>query len=145
MNIDPQDFGELKRLLDGLPNQVDGLAGPVCETGDNYIEFSERQLTRPDDEKIIERNVVRRFWRGLSVYLNERKGRIYWRMRLETDVEEWAEVIKFDDEGPDRDFLTDRRCFLDKNWRVVQAYCRVYRAPLAVSQPHPLATPARAA
>jgi len=123
-----QSFDELRRVLDNLPDQTDGDPCAICQIGELYIEFKVAMLARPGDEKIVERYVVYEMTRRLNEYLDERGGTIYWRIRFETDVDDHAETLRLDVNGPDRDFATDQRCIQDKNWRRVAAYCRLVRA-----------------
>ena len=123
-----QSFDELKYALDNLPNQTDGDPCAVCQIGEPYIEFKVAMLARPGDEKIVERHVVSEIIRQLNEYLDGRGGRIYWRIRFESDVCEHAEILRLDVNGPDVDFITNERCVKDKNWRRIAAYCRLVRA-----------------
>lgn len=123
-------FGELKTYLAGLSNQVVGAAASVCETGEPYVEFFEVGLARPADVEIIERLVAGRMGVHLQEYLGGRSGRIYWRIPFESEVTEYPIVARYDDNGPDRDVVTDRKCVFDRNWRRVACYCRLYRASL---------------
>lgn len=121
-------FADLKDRLAGLENQTIGVAGAVCETGEEYVQFQEYALSRPDDVAVIERIVARRMARRLLDYLGARGGRIYWRIPFEAEISPYAVVIRFDENGADTDAVSDRRCVLDRNWRRVASYCRVYRA-----------------
>ena len=123
-------FAEHKDWLAKFPDQQDGLPCSVCETGEPYVEFRATALARPGDAATIEGLVADQMKNQLGEYLNGRRGRIYWRIRLETDIDDYPMVARYDDNGPDKDFMTDRRCHLDKNWKRVAAYCRVYRATL---------------
>jgi hypothetical protein len=121
-------FAELEKWLKEYPDQVVGLPQAICEAGEPYVEFTEAALARPDDVKAIERIVAQRMHRQLSSYLGSRKGRLYVRLPFEYEIDEQEVVIRFDENGPDKDFLTDRKCHLDKNWRRVACYFRCYKA-----------------
>lgn len=123
-----ESFAELKKYLGSLANQTFGLPASICETGEPYVEFQESALARPDDIECIERRVAERMSRRLGGYLDTRHGRIYWRFPFESDIDTVAVVARYDDNGPDRDPITDRKCVMDKNWRNVACYCRLYRA-----------------
>jgi len=123
-------FADLQRWLADLPDQAKGDPCSVCQTGENYIEFHEYGLARPDDVAAIEAVVVQRMIRSLTTYLNPRKGRIYWRVPLEFSISETDVAVRFDDNGPEVDFVTNRKCVKDHNWRRVACYCRLYRANL---------------
>ena len=121
-------FIELKKALEDLPNQVVGKPFSICEAGELYVEFLESALARPDDVEVIERNVVSLMARRLFDYLAGRSGRIYWRIPFEYEIAHHSEVVRYDENGPDTDIFTDRRCVLDNNWRRVACYARLYRA-----------------
>lgn len=121
-------FKQLKQWLDGLPDQVVGSQAAVCETGELYIEFTESSLCRPADIDVLEAHIANRMAYRLSRYLEGKRGRIYWRCPLEFDVTDHPQVVRYDENGPDRDFLTDKKCILDKDWKGVSLYCRLYRA-----------------
>jgi hypothetical protein len=129
---DCNDFASLKAHLAQWPDQAIGLASAVCEAGEKYVEFFEVALARPDDVEVIERLVAQRMSERLRDYLSPRHGRIYWRIPFESEISEWSVVSRYDENGPDRDELTDRKCVKDKNWRRVACYCRLYRATCSV-------------
>ena len=121
-------FAAINEKLQSLPNQVIGFANSICETGEPYVEFAEYSLARPDDVKVIEAIVADQMWRRINGYLSSRDGRIYWRIPFESEVSDTSVVVRYDENGPDKDILTGRNCVLDSNWRGVRCYCRLYRA-----------------
>lgn len=121
-------FSSLKAWLAEFPDQVDGFPSAICETGEPYVEFTYSALARPADAEIVERRVSEAMARDLARYLENRAGRIYWRARLETEENTDSVVVKYDENGPDREFVTDRKCLLDKDWTRLSCYCRLYRA-----------------
>lgn len=123
-----ESFSAIEKWLAELPDQVDGIPSGISDCGEPYVEFIETALSRPDDVKTIEGMVARHMSRRLQEYLEPRKGRIYWRIRFESDIDTDAVVVRYDENGPDVDVLTDRPCVLDKNWRRIGCYCRLYRA-----------------
>lgn len=125
-------FAQLKQWLDGLPNQVKGFQAAICETGEPYVEFVEDALCRPDDVGLIEAHIANRMARRITEYLNGKSGRIYWRVPLECQIEDSPQIDSFDENGPDKDFMTRRACILDRNWKSVSLYCRLYRATWAI-------------
>ena len=125
-------FSHLKEWLQQFNNQVDGAPCSVCQTGEEYIIFSCTALARPGDVDVIEKIVASQMYEKLSKYLDNKKGRIYWRERLECDISPFDVVIKVDANGPDFDFIIDRRCVKDKNWVKIQCFCRCYRASMPV-------------
>jgi hypothetical protein len=129
-------LAELEKWLNGLPDQQDGAPGPFCDAGEPYVEFFQRGYARPDDVAMIERDVAEQMAMSLNRYFASRKGRIYWGKRFETDVGRTVLVTRFDEQGPDVEFTTDRRCFKDTNWIAIRCYCRLYRAanPVFVNQ-----------
>jgi hypothetical protein len=125
---DVHSFAELKKIADGLDDQTTGEPNAICEIGTPYIEFLHKGLARPGDEAIIERVVVGAMVRALNVYLGDKHGTIYWRERLEMDVGPYGVVLRYDNNGPDIDEVTNRRCVKDKNWVRIGIYCRLVRA-----------------
>ena len=133
--VDFDNFSGLKKWLAELPNQTVGDPTAICETGEPYIEFQESALARPGDVEVIEREVARRMGRRLGEYLDPRKGRIYWRIPFESDIDQTNVVVRYDENGPDLDPVLDRKCVMDKNWRRITAYCRLYRANFRAMEP----------
>lgn len=123
-------FDSIGHWLKHLDDQTTGLACHVSNAGEPYVEFIAQALSRPSDVEIIERQVATQFHAQLSSYLDARGGTIYWRIPFEFVIEEAAVVARYDINGPDKDFMTDRACFLDKDWKRIACYCRVYRATM---------------
>lgn len=121
-------FASIKEWLDGLPDQTEGIAGRICQTGEPYVEFFASAIARPDDCEAVERNVAKLFRCYLEQYFSDRKGIIYWRERFESHVSDHQEVIRYDAFGPDVDPITNRQCYADRNWKRLAVYCRLYRA-----------------
>ncbi len=121
-------FEELKEWISGLPNrQANGSPTNICsQTGDEYVEVFSRHAARPGDEKYAEKMVVEDMQRQICKLFTDRlHGTIYWRVPLETQIQKWSRVKEYREDGPDVDFLTDRRCVMDRNWKAVKAYCRL--------------------
>jgi hypothetical protein len=129
-------FEDIKFALAGIQSQQRGDPSAICQTGEPYLEFREKALARPADVKIIEREVAQRMWLSLSDYLSKRSGTLYWRIPFEYDISEHHEILYYDNNGPDKDCITNRPCVMDKNWRKVQCYARLYRAtmPLMIDE-----------
>jgi len=126
--MEPDSFISLKNYLDGINDQKMGDPCVVCETGETYKEFSEKRLCRPADIEIAESECAAAMRKRLDNYFSERQGRLYWRIPFEYERAPTAVVIRFDIDGPDLDFLTNRKCVTDKNWIQVQCYCRLYKS-----------------
>lgn len=122
-------FSDLLQWAKQLPNQTVGIQSAVCETGEPYVEVYHYAYARPDDAEFIESVVAKQMHGAMKAYLEERSGRIYWRIPLETIREPMRVIIRYDENGPDVDHVTDRKCVMDGNWVAVKAYCRLYRAP----------------
>jgi hypothetical protein len=123
-------FVELRTWLDNIIAQTDGVPSAICETGEPYLSFRHYALARPEDVSVIEKVVADAMQESLATYMKDRHGTLYWRTRLETSINDRTIIEKFDDvKGPDKDFITDRKCFMDKNWKKVGAFCRLYKAP----------------
>lgn len=128
-------FREIAIRLSAIRDQTMGIAGAICEAGEPYVELSDGAYARPDDVEKIEVVVANRMWRQLDGYLNKANGRVYWRMPFEYDIHDSHFVERFDVNGPDTDPMTDRKCVLDKNWKLIRCYCRLYRATLPLPEP----------
>ena len=125
---DIDSFADLKAKLDALPNQCMGLPQRVCETGERYVEIFEGALARPDDVVVVERNVARKMAQRISAVMEGRFGKIYWRIPFESEILNTQVVSNYDENGPDIDFITGKRCYVDKNWKAVKAYVRFTKA-----------------
>jgi hypothetical protein len=123
-----RSIAELRAVLDELPDQTMGDRSAVSQIGKPYIEFLNMGLARPGDEAVIEREVVGAMVRSLNGYLNDKSGTIYWRTRLEVDVTPWYVILYYDNNGPDINALTDRKCVKDSKWVRIALYCRLVRA-----------------
>ncbi len=121
-------FVRLKEYLDALPDQVTGTPGYVTHLGKMYREFMVKALSRPGDVAVVEGMVATSMKELLDQYLEPRKGRIYWRYRLECEVREAPVVMEYRADGPDTDLITGEQCVMDKDWRRVSCYARLYRA-----------------
>lgn len=130
-----ESFDEIASWLNNLEDQTVGDASAICEIGEPYIEFKCFGIARPGDEKIVERVVARDMSRKLSEYFSDKSGRIYWRVPLEVDVNPIEIVIRLDVNGPDIDFITNKRCISDKNWVRVACYCRLVKAKMRCIEP----------
>ncbi len=120
-------FAFLKEHLDALPNQVQGPPGDVGPIGKRYREFLVTAVSRPGDVAVVEGSVVANIMVLLDQYFEHRKGRIYWHTPLEWKVSETGVAMEYRVDGPDKDPLTGAPCVLDKDWRKVACYTRLYR------------------
>ena len=123
-----KSFDELKTKLAAIPDQCIGRASSICQTVDKYEEISVRIWSRPDDLAHMESVAANEMATCLSRFLSGKEGRLYWRIPLETEIRHAHQVLRWDDNGPDFDFILDRRGYFDKDWRQICAYARLYRA-----------------
>lgn len=121
-------FAEVEVWLKNLPNQMMGISTAICQTGEPYVEFLESALVRPSDVKVVEAFVANKITQRLSSYFDNKSGIIYWRTPFEFAYNPLPQVVRYDESGPDVDFVTDRKCVMDTEWIKVAGYCRVYRA-----------------
>ena len=128
-------FAELEKALASIPDQTTGDPCAISNIGEPYVEFKAFAIARPGDEKMVERYVVASMVEQLNNYFSDKAGRIYWRMPFESDVKPESVVLRMDVNGPDKDFLTDQPCVMDKNWVRVAAHCRLIRARCAALDP----------
>ena len=92
--MEVNSFADLEKWIAQLPNQQsDGTAGEICEqTGGKYTELFESHLARLCDVAIADRETARRMHRSIKEFVAGSSGTIYWRKRLEHQVESWAEM-----------------------------------------------------
>lgn len=121
-------FDSVESWLRSFPEQMMGIPTAICQTGEPYVEFLEFGLARPADVRVIEAIVARKFVDRIGAYLGQRAGHIYWRIPFERSNDPAPVVVRYDELGPDKDFITDRKCVMDKDWVRVACYCRLYRA-----------------
>lgn len=111
-----------------FPDAVEGVPYFIAQTGERYVSFDEYSLSRPADIEFIKRDALNTMAQKLSDYLMHADGQVYWRQRLNDDVEPATQVVRFDPEGHDVDPWTNKRCVLDKNWLRYCVSCRVLRS-----------------
>lgn len=121
-------FTCLKAWLASFDDQTTGDPAAICQTGEPYVQFFASGLARPADVAAVEEVVAKNFHRQIEDYLNQRSGRIYWRTPFEHETTDTYVIERFDVNGPDTDPITDRKCFQDKNWKLLRCYARLYRA-----------------
>ena len=129
---------EIKTWLATFPDQCLGLPKGESNTGEPYHELMVKAPYRADDlvgETLAKETVCEMFFANLHSYLKSRTGTIYWRIPIEEDTQYKFVVLRYDPEGPDKDFITDQRCHLDKNWRMYVLYCRVLRSDRPIVPP----------
>ncbi len=119
---------ELHAALNNIPDQTTGDPCAISDIGEPYVAFRSSAIARPGDEALVERYVVAAMVQQLNDYFDGKAGRVYWRERLEFDVGPHEVVLRMDVNGPDKDFLTDQPCVMDKNWVRLCLYCRLVRA-----------------
>ncbi len=124
------DFAGLKRHVDKHYYGVNGYPSDRADTGEEYVELKAYGLCRSadSDRAIVERFVVAAFSHQLNDYLARRKGEVYWRIRLEEDWIDSPQVVRYAADGPDYDVWTGRKCYLDRDWKRYNIYCRLLRS-----------------
>lgn len=136
---------DFNAALAALPwRQVDGQPMHVDELGQEYVTLIETSLVRPGDVAIATGFVLQRGMRRLKDFvINEllktgfpvartvdgQTGVIHWRVRPEFAAEKHPVVLRYADDGPDIDHVTDRRCFKDHDWLLAKLYMRVSFVP----------------
>lgn len=124
-----ESFDELRERLKALvPDQCIGEPSTVCETGDRYQSILVKVWSRPEDLEALTKVAANEMADKLSEALSGKNGKLYWRIPLETANSPGHTVIKWDDDGPDIDFALDKRGYFDKNWIIIKAYARFFRA-----------------
>ena len=146
-----RNFSDLKKWVDSLPvKQVDGTPTAICgETGEKYTVRLFGGLARPGTEHLLEESLAVQMQNAISkaieyaIPYDMENGKwatpnnnvrpksakiedvtIYWRERLESGRDNYPVVTAYSEDGPDFDFLTDRRCMMDREWRKIGIYCR---------------------
>ena len=129
--LDTDSFDDLVNKLNAsFPDSVDGRSMLISDVGEPYREFIASSLCRPDtfDMKTTEKYVATQMANLLTAYFSRNPGRIYWRIHPEAEWYDLARVIMYDENGPDVDIWTDRKCFLDKRWKRYVIYARLIRS-----------------
>jgi hypothetical protein len=67
-----------------------------------------------------------RFVKSVNTYLKDKTNdmTLVWRIVPEDDLSDTYVVLSHDENGPDKDFITDRRCHTDKGWKKYGIYAR---------------------
>lgn len=127
-------FKELhERIVLNFPTET-GSPSAFCEqTGDDYKEILVRMLSRQRDVKLIERKAASEMGRQLETLFYSKqgtvhypvRGKIYWRCPLEWEISRAPQIVRLSEDGPDIDFITNQRCYMDHDWMAVKAYCRL--------------------
>lgn len=126
-HVSDETFAAMRDSLSRIFPNKRGIPNAVCETGDPYVEFYANAICRPDpfDIECVKASVRHNIARQLTTYFNDGNGTIYWRIMPEEDLQDHQCVIRYDENGPDKDFYTDKRCFMDKNWKAYSIYMRL--------------------
>ena len=134
MGIYIKDRDELYSLVSHIdieyPRQKDAARGHISETGEPYVEITSRGIARNIDfdinavKSIVIENVSYQF-RSYCAGKSGDTHTLYWRIVPEFDLRDHYVVEKYDDNGPDLDFVFDKRCFADKNWKMYSVYMRL--------------------
>ena len=119
-------FADLREWLKSFPEQAMGNTGPFTEGGQPYKEFFSVSFARPNDVSLIESIVASDMRHRLELYFGNQRGRIHWRVPLESEAIPAHVVLRYDDNGPDTDYVIAKRCHTDKDWVRVACYCRLY-------------------
>lgn len=123
----PKTLSELKSRLDAMGGVL-GNPGQYCETGAEYDVVSENVLARPENVDEAESRVAANMWIKMMVLMGGKYGKLYWRIPLEYEILNGSKVDRIDESGPDVDFETNSKCYLDRNWKRVAAYVRFHKA-----------------
>ena len=120
----------IEKLNVAYPKQKLGVAGLTASTGERYVEIIAMSLVRNREFDIaaVKRMTLRNVSHQLSEYAEGRPGSdhvLHWRIKPEDDLADYPVVEAYDEAGPDKDFYTDRKCFMDKNWKIYKVYMRL--------------------
>lgn len=123
------DFNQMMNAINSKPfKQITGIPSSCDANGNKYVELMCKALARPGDEKEVEAfacgNVLQQF-EQMTRHTLAASSVIHWRVRPEIEVLPTGRVIEYREDGPDRDFLTDKRCVMDKNWVGISVYMRL--------------------
>jgi hypothetical protein len=129
-------FARLQEWIAGrMEPQREGFNSYFCDTGEDYApEFYAGVISRdePFDLQVAESILCDEMKFALSEYLDSREGTIFWRDPLEMDIWRDGIIVEYREDGPDKDYLTDRRCLKDKRFCVLKAYARLIKTDKAV-------------
>lgn len=123
-----QTLAELRAFIDAeFPVQAKVDTGPFGPNGERYMEFRSFARTRNSEvdiksaKEMTLRNVAAQF----QQYAEGRSGTLHWRIEPEEDLINSYVVLKWDENGPDRDFYTNKPCFMDRDWLLYGVYMRL--------------------
>jgi hypothetical protein len=51
-------------------------------------------------------------------------AKVEWRVKPEIEVAEYDRIVRYHEDGPDKDFVTDKRCTFDRRFWLVKVYAR---------------------
>lgn len=113
-----------------FPDSRVGRPCAISDTGEEYQEIFYRGICRDREYDIacLKEFALTQFLSLFDRYADGGKsGRfsLYWRIPLEDDLTRHGVIEHYDENGPDVDFYTDRRCFMDKNWKMYCVYARL--------------------
>ena len=124
---DQDPFVTLQEAIARIPNQKDGIASWQSQTGEEYIEFYAWEYFRPGDELFAKQSAVRLVAQYLNRYFSHDSfpPKIYWRKKMEEGTCDVNRFIRYSDDGDCVEPITNRKCLMDKNWKMYTVYCRV--------------------
>lgn len=110
-----------------FPVQKRGRPMALSDTGEEYVEFFYRVPFRDSElgERVAREHAAREISRLLTDYAMDRSGPLYWRVLPEEDMSDRQVVGKFSEDGPDTEFLTLKRCWLEPGWKTYGIYMRL--------------------
>jgi len=79
---------------------------------------------REFDIERVKAHVLYQIFHDLLDYFVDRTGTIYWRIPPEEEFGDSPQP-RFSEEGPDIDPMTDKRCFMDRDWKYYRIRMRL--------------------
>lgn len=120
-----QSLSDVVSYLDRFPDQT---TDRCLVEGQEYRHFLVAVPFRPGDENVAVPAAAMMFSLAINQYLDSEVGTIYWGDKPEQAFYKAPRVVRYDKDGPDFDPIEDKKCYMDRNWKMIKMYCRVLRS-----------------
>lgn len=89
----------------------------------HILSISEYHICRPDDVELLLPEVRLTFYKKVRKELGARSI-LSWRTPIEEDVADAQVIKRYDESAPMKDFIHDKNCFADTNFKAIKIYGR---------------------
>lgn len=122
-----------KSLVSMRWKQADGPKMYLNSIGEQYVECGWSFPAREADVPMLEILACKRLADSilhLASKFSPETHSIEWRKRPECAVSDYPLVVEYRPDGPDMDYVTDRQCVMDKDFKLVKTYARLSFVPI---------------